>query len=44
MDRLAKRWGRGEGASAMRDVVFVACTFGFFVVAIVYVWACERLK
>jgi hypothetical protein len=28
----------------MLDLVFVLCTIGFFVVAVVYVWACERLK
>ncbi len=28
----------------MRDLVFVMCTIGFFVAAIVYVWGCDRLK
>jgi len=28
----------------MRDIVFAACTIAFFIVAIAYVWACERLK
>jgi len=28
----------------MRDVAFIICTAGFFVVAIAYVWGCERLK
>jgi hypothetical protein len=28
----------------MRDIVFLFCTIGFFVVAIAYVWACNRLK
>lgn len=28
----------------MLDAVFVACTIGFFVIAIAYVWACDRLK
>ena len=30
--------------NAVRDLVFIAFTFGFFVVAIAYVWACEQLK
>jgi hypothetical protein len=33
-----------EGVSAMRDIAFFICTAGFFGVAIVYVWGCERLK
>jgi len=33
-----------EEVRAMRDIVFVACSCGFFLVAIVYVWGCERLK
>jgi hypothetical protein len=33
-----------EEVRAMRDIVFVACSFCFFLVAIVYVWGCERLK
>jgi len=28
----------------MLDLIFVICTVGFFVVAIAYVWACDRLK
>ena len=28
----------------MKDLLFVACTVGFFAVAIAYVWACDRLK
>jgi len=28
----------------MQDLIFVICSVGFFVVAIAYVWACERLK
>jgi len=28
----------------MLDVIFVVCTVGFFIVAIAYVWACDRLK
>jgi hypothetical protein len=28
----------------MRDFIFVMCTIGFFVAAIVYVWGCDRLK
>jgi len=28
----------------MRDSIFLAFTAGFFVLAIVYVWACEQLK
>ncbi|MGC1945160.1 MAG: hypothetical protein WA664_15490 [Candidatus Acidiferrales bacterium] len=35
---------RDEERRAMRDIVFAACTIGFFVVAIAYVWGCERLK
>ena len=40
--------GRSEksrvGVIQMRDLIFVACTIGFFLVAIAYVWACDRLK
>ena len=32
------------GEIEMQDIIFVACTVGFFVVAIAYVWACDRLK
>jgi len=28
----------------MLDVIFVACTIVFFVIAVAYVWACDRLK
>jgi hypothetical protein len=28
----------------MLDIIFVACTVGFFILAIGYVWACDRLK
>jgi len=28
----------------MLDVIFVLCTVGFFVLAIAYVWGCDRLK
>jgi len=28
----------------MLDILFVLCTVGFFVLAIGYVWACDRLK
>jgi len=28
----------------MLDFIFVACTVLFFLVAIAYVWACDRLK
>jgi len=28
----------------MLDIVFIACTVGFFALAVVYVWACDRLK
>jgi len=28
----------------MQDFVFVMCAIGFFVVAILYVWGCDRLK
>jgi hypothetical protein len=26
------------------DIVFVACTAVFFVIALAYVWACDRLN
>lgn len=29
---------------SMQDLIFVACSAGFFAIAIAYVWACERLK
>ena len=29
---------------AMQDLLFAACTIGFFAVAIAYVWACDKLK
>jgi large-conductance mechanosensitive channel len=29
---------------AMLDVVFIAATVGFFVIALAYVYACERLR
>jgi hypothetical protein len=32
------------GVEIMKDLLFVACTVGFFAVAIAYVWACDRLK
>ncbi|MFZ3215777.1 MAG: hypothetical protein WA192_06935 [Candidatus Acidiferrales bacterium] len=32
------------GAWTMEDLVFVAVTFGFFVLAFGYVLGCERLK
>jgi hypothetical protein len=32
------------GVAEMRDLIFVGCTIVFFVVAVAYVWACERLK
>jgi len=28
----------------MFDIIFVACTIVFFMVAIAYVWACDRLR
>jgi len=28
----------------MLDIIFLLCTVGFFVLAIGYVWACDRLK
>jgi len=28
----------------MLDFIFAACTVLFFVLAIAYVWACDRLK
>jgi hypothetical protein len=28
----------------MKDLIFVACTVGFFALSIAYVWACDRLK
>jgi len=28
----------------MLDVIFVVCTIGFFVVAVAYVLACDKLK
>ena len=28
----------------MLDIVFVACTAGFFLTALAYVWACDRLN
>ena len=31
-------------AKAMLDVVFIAATVGFFVIALAYVYACERLR
>jgi hypothetical protein len=34
----------GEERALMRDFIFVICTIGFFVAAIVYVCGCERLK
>lgn len=33
-----------RGADRMQDLIYVICTIGFFVVAIAYVWACEKLK
>jgi hypothetical protein len=33
-----------ERIISMLDVIFVACTVVFFVVAVAYVWACDRLK
>lgn len=35
---------RPKEQAAMRDFIFVMCAIGFFVVAIAYVWGCERLK
>jgi hypothetical protein len=29
---------------AMQDLLYVAGTIGFFALAIVYVWACDKLK
>jgi hypothetical protein len=29
---------------AMQDIVFVVGTIVFFLVAVAYVWACDRLK
>gem|GEM_PF-1064113 len=29
---------------AMLDVVFIAATIGFFVIALAYVYACEKLR
>jgi hypothetical protein len=29
---------------SMQDLIFVACSAGFFAIAVAYVWACERLK
>jgi hypothetical protein len=29
---------------AMMDVVFIAATIGFFVIALAYVYACEKLR
>jgi hypothetical protein len=26
------------------DIVFVACTAAFFLIALTYVWACDRLN
>jgi hypothetical protein len=31
-------------AKAMMDVVFIAATIGFFVIALAYVYACEKLR
>ena len=31
-------------SSAMLDLIFITITIGFFLVAIAYVYACERLK
>ena len=28
----------------MQDLIFAICSVGFFLVAIAYVWACDRLK
>jgi len=28
----------------MKDILYVAMTVTFFVLAVAYVWACERLK
>jgi hypothetical protein len=28
----------------MLDIVFVACTAGFFLIALAYLWACDRLN
>jgi hypothetical protein len=36
-------YGSGSGAHPMLDVVFVAASLGFFVVAIAYTFACARL-
>jgi hypothetical protein len=29
---------------SMEDLIFVICSLGFFVAAMAYVWACDRLK
>jgi hypothetical protein len=35
--------GHAYGDRAMMDIVFIVATVGFFVAAIAYVHACERL-
>jgi hypothetical protein len=33
-----------ERETRMLDILFVALTIGFFVVSLLYVWACDKLK
>lgn len=33
-----------ERETVMLDIIFVACTVGFFVISLLYVWACDKLK
>jgi hypothetical protein len=44
MPVLPRLKSENQEVRAMRDIVFMACSVGFFVVAIAYVWGCERLK
>jgi hypothetical protein len=43
-DPAAGNYRRKRGIKAMRDFIFLAGTVVFFVVAVAYTWACERLK
>jgi len=43
-DRTRRDEARREGVILMQDIIFLACTVGFFVLAIAYVWACDRLR
>ncbi|HTA52436.1 MAG TPA: hypothetical protein VK757_06585, partial [Candidatus Acidoferrum sp.] len=43
-DRSPAGQARRERIIAMLDFIFVACTVLFFLVALGYVWACDKLK